>query len=229
MSQEEPITCAGGAINSTLGLQPGDGGANPTSALHSRFHIRPVDHRTAKAHVKQWHYSRLLPKGKNIPFGLYDGAELYAVIVYGIGVNPYQARFLGVNRVLEIKRMCRTEPRRPYPLSRLIAITLRFVRKDHQPECVVAFADPEEGHEGTVYAAAGFQRHGLTNAEWHVVDKDGVKRHRRYAYRYAKRNGCTIAAAREQLGLTRSQTQPKIRWIKRLAAPATAVRQEVAA
>lgn len=195
--------------------QRGDGGSNPTPAL--QFFIRPVDYHTAKPFIEQWHYSGCIPKGKNICYGLYHGDDLYAVIVYGIGVNPYQARFLGVERVLEIKRMCRSEPAREgFPLSRLIALTTRFVRREHDPQCIVAFADPEHGHEGTVYKAAGFERHGLTNAEWHVVDVNGVKRHRRYAYRYARRNGCSIAEARTALGLTRSQTAPKIRWIKRL-------------
>lgn len=194
--------------------QSGGGGSTPTPTLH--FRIDPVDHKTAKAFVEQWHYSKCLPTGKNICYGLFASGVLYAVIVYGIGVNPYQARFLGVRSVLEIKRMCRSEPPLNYPLSRFIAITLRFIRREYNPECIVAFADPEHGHEGTVYKASGFTRHGTTNAEWHVIDKDGNKRHRRYPFRYARRNGCTIADARERLGLKRVQTLPKIRWVKYL-------------
>ena len=209
------ILRADGATIARPTTQSGDGGSTPTSALH--FVIKPITHAIAKPFIERWHYSGCIPTGQNICYGLYHGEELYAAIVYGIGVNPYQARFLGVERVLEIKRMCRSEPpREGFPLSRLIALTTRFVRKVHDPQCIVAFADPEHGHVGTVYKAAGFERHGLTNAEWHVIDKDGVKRHRRYAYRHAKRNGCTIAESRVALGLTRSQTAPKIRWIKRL-------------
>lgn len=195
--------------------QSGDGGSIPTSAL--QFHVSLTDYKIAKSFIERWHYSACVPKGKNIFYALHRDAELYAIILYGIGVNPYQARFLKVDRVLEIKRMCRSEPRLDgFPLSRLIAISLKMLRKTHDPQCVVAFADPEQGHEGTVYKAAGFTRHGETNAEWHVVDAGGVKRHRRYAYRYAKRNGVTIAQAREALGLTRSRTLPKIRWVKYL-------------
>lgn len=200
--------------------QPGNGGSNPTSAL--QFLIHPVSYAIAKPFIERWHYSRCIPKGKNICYGLYAAAELYAVIVYGIGVNPYQARFLKVDRVLEIKRMCRSEPPLPgFPLSRLIALTTRFICRDHPPapQCIVAFADPEHGHEGTVYKATGFTRHGETNPEWHVVGTDGVKRHRRYAYRYSRRKGCSIAEARMALGLTRVQTLPKIRWVKYLDTP----------
>lgn len=211
----QPLSCASSVNAARSADQPGSGGSAPT--LAHQFVIKPIDHKTARPFVEQWHYSKCLPTGKNICYGLFEGeTDLHAVIVYGIGVNPYQARFLGVERVLEIKRMCRSEPPRGYQLSRFIAITLRFIRREHDPQCIVAFADPEQGHEGTVYKASGFERHGMTNAEWHVIDKNGVKRHRRYAYRYAKRNGCTIAQARDMLGLTRIQTLPKIRWIKRL-------------
>lgn len=139
------------------------------------------------------------------------------MIVYGIGVNPYQAKFLGVGRVLEIKRMCRREPRlSQFPLSRFIAITSKMVFKEYPYECLVAFADPEQGHEGTVYKASGFTLHGMTNPEWHLQDGNGVKRHRRFAFRHSRRNNITIAESREILGVKRFQSLPKYRWVRYL-------------
>ena len=140
--------------------------------------------------------------------------------MYGIGVNPYQARFLGVERVLEIKRMCRSEPPLPYPLSRFIALTARMVAKEYPYDCLVAFADPEQGHEGTVYRASGFTLNGMTAPEWHLVGADGVQRHRRFAFRHARRNGCSLAESRTALGMTRVQTKPKYRWVRMARGPA---------
>ena len=130
-------------------------------------------------------------------------------------MNPYQAQSLGVGSVLEIKRMCRCEPPQDYPLSRFIAITAKMVKRQMDYECLIAFADPAQGHEGTVYKAAGFVLDGVTNKEMHVVGVDGVPRHRRYAYRYARRNNITIQQARDRLGLSRIVTEPKYRWIRR--------------
>jgi hypothetical protein len=156
-----------------------------------------------------------MPTGKNICYGLYADANLYAVIVYGIGVNPYQAAFLGVKTVLEIKRMCRREPPLyEYPLSRFISISSKMVAKEYPYDCLVAFADPEYGHEGIVYKASGFTLHGKTNAEWHLENEDGERRHRRFAFRYARRAGKTIAESRAELGLRRVKTAPKYRWIR---------------
>lgn len=194
--------------------QSGIGGSIPTSPL--QFNIAPLAHRTAKAFVETWHYSHRMPTGKNIPLGVSDKDGLYAVIVYGIGVNPYQARFLGVSSVLEIKRMCRREPKESYELSRFIRLTAKMVRKEFPFDAIVAFADPEQGHEGTVYRAAGFTHEGFSNPEWHLLGADGVQRHRRYAFRYAKRKGISIAAAREELGMVRVKTAPKHRWVLRV-------------
>ena len=193
-------------------FQVEDGGSIPTSTL--QFLIRPIDNKTAEKWVIKWHYSHRIPTGKNICYGLYASGNLYAVIVYGIGVNPYQAKFLGVNRVLEIKRMCRAEPALNYPLSRFIAISSKMVAKEYPFDCLIAFADPEQGHEGTVYKASGFSLHGMTNAEWHLEDENGEKRHRRFAFRHARRNGITIAESRNELNLKRIQTAPKYRWIR---------------
>lgn len=193
-------------------FQVEDGGSTPTSAL--QFLIRPIAHETAEKWVVKWHYSHRIPTGKNVCYGLYADGNLYAVIVYGIGVNPYQAKFLGVQRVLEIKRMCRAEPALKYHLSRFIAISSKMAAKEYPYDCLIAFADPEQGHEGTVYKASGFKLHGMTNAEWHLEDENGEKRHRRFAFRHARRNGKTVAESRAELNLKRVQTAPKYRWIR---------------
>lgn len=191
-----------------------DCGVIPTSPHH--FNITNLCHKQAKSFVEKWHYSKRIPTGKNISFGLWRDNELYAVIVYGIGVNPYQAKFLNVESVIEIKRMCRSEPKMNYELSRFVRLSLKMVKKLMEFQAVVAFADPEQGHEGTVYKAAGFVHEGYTNPEWHLIGEDGEKRHRRYAFRMAKRNGITVAEARIKLGMKRVKTKPKHRWVLRL-------------
>lgn len=206
--------CADSSTVECPAVQPGDGGSTPTSALHL-WKIAAVEHRVAKQWVEKWHYSHRIPTGKNYLFGLFTPAnELYAVAVYGTGVNPYQARFLKCQNVVELKRLARAEPRLDYPMSRFVAITTKLLRKQIAFDCLVSFSDPEEGHEGTLYKACGFSFYGLTNPEWHLIDRAGLKRHRRFAYRFAKRNGISLPEAREQLGLTRVKTQPKKRWVK---------------
>ena len=189
-----------------------DGSSNLTPPLH----INKLEHVPAKEFIEKWHYSGRMPTGKNVNYGLWVDGELYAVIVYGVGVNPYQDKFLGCKKSLEIKRMCRSEPKKDYYLSRFISLTIKFIKKIMYFDCVVAFADPEFNHEGTVYKAAGFEYMGETNPEFHLIDDAGNKRHRRYAYRYARRNNITIDQARKDLGLSRIKTKPKYRWVRQI-------------
>lgn len=197
-----------------LALQLGSGGSNPTPSL--QYIIEPIGHDAAKLFIERWHYSGKMPTGKNINYGLRRNGSLYAVIVYGIGVNPFQASFLGVKHVVEIKRLVRREPKESYSLSRFINLTTRMLTRMNKIDAIVAFADPQYGHEGTVYKAAGFSYAGKTLPEWHTMDKDNIIRHRRYAYRAAKRWNIKLSEAREKLGLTRIKTQPKHRWVRHL-------------
>ena len=178
------------------------------------FRIERVDHATAKEWVEKWHYSGRIPTGKNYLFGLFDGCELYAVAVYGTGVNPYQAKFLEVDSVVELKRLARSDPKRDYPMTKFISKTVKMLKQEVKFQCLVSFSDPDAGHEGTLYKAAGFKFAGLTNAEWHLIDKDGNKRHRRYAFRYARRKNISVADARDELGVARIKTSPKRRWVR---------------
>ena len=192
-----------------------NGGSIPTSPL--QFFVCPIGHLRCSEFVETWHYSRRMPTGKNINFGAFIDEILYAVIVLGIGVNPYQAKFLGVENTMEIKRLCRIEPKSDkYPLSKLISVAIKMARKAYKFDAVVAFADPEQSHHGGIYKASGFEFKGTTNAEWHTVDRGGNKRHRRYAFRYARRVNITVEEARNALGLKRIKTEPKNRWVRYL-------------
>lgn len=208
----ESSICAGSSTVELPLFQGDDGGSSPTSAL--QFTIRKINLPTATKFVERWHYSQQIPGGQVVCFGLFADGSLYATIVYGMGCNRFQASFLGVKTFMEIKRMCRREPKMNYELSRFIAITTKFLRREYAFECLLAFADPEHGHEGHVYKAAGFVLHGKTQAEWHLEDTNGRRVHRRLAHRWAKNAGVEQEEIRQKHGLTRVRTLPKYRWVK---------------
>ena len=185
--------------------------------------IRTIELSVARPFIEMWHYSNKVPTGKNIFFGWYINEELYAVANYGIGVNNYQSSFLARvtsenvenNNLLELKRLCRAEPARQMYLTQFLSKCHKRLKKLGY-KYIISFSDPECGHNGGIYRAANFSHIGKTNAEWHVIDEDGTKHHRRYPYRYAQRNNCTIDEARKELGLKRIKTLPKDRWFLRI-------------
>ena len=185
--------------------------------------MRIISLKEAKPFIEQWHYSKRCPTGKNIFFGAYLGDTLYAVADYGIGVNPVQAAYLArvtglsvrKSNLMELKRLCRIEPPMSLPLTRFLRICHLLLRRQGV-KFVVSFSDPAYGHNGRIYKAANFKHLGKSNAEWHVVEKNGVLRHRVYAYRYARRKGIPLVQARHELGLERVKTVQKDRWFRAL-------------
>lgn len=191
---------------------------------------------TAGPLIERWHYSHRVPTGENIfyvwwidaggrlPSDLF-GQSIYAAACYGIGVNPFQAAFLEreygyrvytPTALVELKRLARVEPKLDgLPLTRFLAQCHRLLKRRGY-RLVVSFSDPAHGHNGGIYRAANFKHCGQTAEEWHVADESGDVRHRRYAYRYARRNGVSIAEARSELNLTRVLTPAKDRWVLQL-------------
>jgi len=188
--------------------------------------FRQIEREIAVPFIEQWHYSHCVPTGKNVFFGWYTDDSLYAVADYGIGVNCYQAQYLATrtghdvtpSNLLELKRLCRVEPKQEnMPLTRFLKICHKRLKNDGI-QFIIAFSDPERGHNGGIYKAANFTYLGKTNAERHVVDKDGQQVHRRRVLRYMERHTINPASARRQLGLTMQKTLPKDRWFLALNA-----------
>jgi hypothetical protein len=178
------------------------------------------DYPTAKRMVEAHHYSGCMPRGRNICYEWVGPDGVYACAVYGNGINPYQASFLArvtglpvtKGNYVELKRLVRCEPRiEGVQLTQFLAMCHADLAQDGWLY-VVSFSDPEQGHAGTIYKAANFFDLGQTQAEWHVVDADGKRRHRRVAYRHSRLHGITIAEARAALGFTRERTMPRDRW-----------------
>ena len=180
-------------------------------------HICKLTYQEANSFVKRWHYTGCMPHGLNVCYGLFLDGALYAVIVYGNGGNPYLAKFIGKNSVMELTRMCRVEPAQKYYLSRFIRQTMKMLSQELDFEAIVAYADPDQGHSGGVYKATGFVMHGKTQPEYHVIDASGKKRHRKFIHNAAKRFGVSADKARTILGATQIKTIPKIRWVLEVA------------
>lgn len=133
------------------------------------------------------------------------------------------------SNLFELKRLCRSDPQNPTcPLTKFLSRCHKRLKQRHGIRFIASFSDPEHNQfllqkddvpytSGGIYKAANFQYLGKTNEEWHVVDEQGIRRHRKYPYRYMERqhargNPITLDDARKQLGLTRVRTAAKDRW-----------------
>lgn len=140
-----------------------------------KYEIRRIDYKTAMDAVVENHYlHRKAPC--SVAFGLFEGEELKGVVCYGTPSSaPLRKGIAGPHNacnVVELTRLwvCDSVPKNGE--SYLIGNTIKHAGK----EIVVAFAEIQQGHVGTVYQATNWLYTGLSakRTDWTV---EGVYLH----------------------------------------------------
>lgn len=132
----------------------------------TEFRMAWVDVDAARYACEHWHYSRSLPGAKLVKIGAWEDGAFIGVVIYSCGATPKIGDPFGMDqtRVCELTRIAMRA--HATPVSRMIAISLRMLRK-HSPDMrvVVSFADMEQDHHGGVYQAAGWTYLGQTGEQ----------------------------------------------------------------
>ncbi len=147
--------------------------------------------------AKNWHYSKCLPVGKLVKYGVWENEKFIGVVIYSRGASPNLGTALELDQteVCELTRVALDK--HEAPVSQIVAITLTQLKKDNPAlRAVVSFADPKEGHVGGIYKAGNWLFTGLSNS---VVEYfiEGRWMHTRNAYHHPHR---PTAAKRESPG-----------------------------
>lgn len=169
--------------------------------------------------AKNWHYSKCLPAGKLVKYGVWENEKFIGVVIYSRGASPYLGSALELDQteVCELTRVALDK--HEAPVSQIVAITLSQLKKDNPAlRAVVSFADPKEGHVGGIYKAGNWLYTGNSNpvTEYFI---DGRWQHTRNAYHNPKR---PTAAKRESPGKFRyiyPLDKPMRRKVSMLALP----------
>jgi hypothetical protein len=125
--------------------------------------VAPCNHAAALFAVTRWHYSRTLPVGKLVKYGVWESGKFVGVVLFAWGANkdlgtPYG---LTLTECCELVRVALAKHRTP--VSRIVAIALRLLKKANPGlRLVVSFADPVEQHYGGIYQAGNWLYTGTT-------------------------------------------------------------------
>ena len=91
-----------------------------------------------------------------------------------------------------------------------------YSNKNQDISMLVSFADTTQGHFGTIYKASGWLEDGMTGSNYHYVDREGFKIHKKTVYDRAKAIGITESAFVAESGYNKVFEFPKVRFIKNL-------------
>ena len=149
-------------------------------------------HEAAKYAVEKWHYSRKIPKSKLAKIGVWEDGLFVGCVIFGIGATPEIAKPFGLTQqqVCELVRVALTK--HDATASRIVAISLRMLRKSMPGlRVVVSFADTEQGHHGGIYQAGGWVFVG--SKEYHAYRVKGEVLHPRVCHHRFGIGGQSVA------------------------------------
>lgn len=159
-----------GDVQAAYPLNQGErGGSIPTPALH--FHMGRYDDATHL--VMKHHYSRRWPSNVQFVGTLHQGGGLFgtcgeaaAACVFCVPATRWS------ENVLELSRLVRADQR--VPLSRIIKLTVVYIKRSGMHDLLVSFADWTQRHHGGVYQSASWNYAGQRDSAMDGLIIDGT-------------------------------------------------------
>lgn len=142
--------------------------------------VAPVSHQAVAFACKHWHYSHSIPVAPRVEIGVWEGGTFAGVVVFSRGANRNVGRTYGVpiGQFAELTRIAMREHHAP--VSAVISRAVKYLKRTN-PELrlLISYADPEQGHHGGVYQAAGWTYVGTGAPTQMWVDSSGRRWHNR--------------------------------------------------
>jgi hypothetical protein len=170
------------------------------------------------AFVKEHHYSHTHPGGVDYSFRLDYNSELAGACLFGHMAGNPKASVLCENypdplMYRELMRLVLLDEVPKNSETRFIGWCLRWLRKNTQLIAAISFADPKQGHSGTIYKAGNWVYTGYQKQDRPRLVIDGFGEvHPRMCY---NRWGTSSVNGLRELGLTVtiSPREPKHRFV----------------
>jgi hypothetical protein len=171
---------AGSVMVSTTSIHEERAGSIPSPALQSIV-VRPIPQLAAKKIIVQNHYLHSFPGCTKLCFGTFVNNRLLGAITFGAGpCNAFRlVDGVSLDDCLTLTRLWLSQELPKNSESRIISISIRYLKKYTKLKFLVSYADPSQGHFGTIYQATGWLYTGLSEATPKFDVGDGVARHSR--------------------------------------------------
>ena len=169
-----------GVVESTVCNRQIGAGSNPSAALHA-IRVIPVAIRIAKQIIVRHHYLHTLPGGTCLAFGILIQRSLAGALTLGVGSTNAHRLVEGASpeNCLSLTRLWMSDDLPPNSESRVLGIVIRGLRRHTNIKFLVTYADPSQGHVGTIYQATNWVYTGVSSAMSRYDVGDGKPRHSR--------------------------------------------------
>lgn len=173
------------------------------------IHRQSAKHPLIKKFITKYHYLKTVSRGNSHVFCLGVGNKLVGVAMYGEPVGAKCKAKYG--NVIELKRLALSPRCQKNTASWFMAKCHKMLPKGVS---VLSYADPSQGHEGTIYKAANFKYLGVQKYPTQYIKVVGVDKlyPSRVMYQVIKGKPTktnVMLKKKQQEGLTKTVYAPK--------------------
>lgn len=138
-------------------------------------------HEAASYAVQHWHYSKVMPAGRNVFVGVWEAGSFIGAVVFGMGSgNSTNGNCYGLARSHQMAELTRVAlTKHTTAVTRIISIAIRLVTKQSPGiRLLISMADPVQGHHGGIYQGGGWIFTGQTKPDVKYFSKGQWVHHR---------------------------------------------------
>lgn len=138
------------------------------------------EHKAANYAVTHWHYSRSMPTPPVLKIGAWENNNFIGVVLFSRGANnnlgkPYS---LSPTEICELTRVALSK--HISAVTEIVSKSIKFlISQSPGIRLIVSFADPNQGHIGTIYQAGNWIYSGIANSTPKYKTRDGRILHQR--------------------------------------------------
>lgn len=185
----------------------------------SSMDVRKVSVKFAREFISTYHYTKTMPDSTKFVFAGFYSDRLAGVIVYGMGSskNQYTALFPDIEngKYLELTRLWSPDDMPKNTESKLISESFKLLPKEI--EVLMSFANPSQGHVGTIYQATNWHYCGMSSGGKQLITDDGIKKHSRllgiYRMRHPEYENITNGELMDMYGYSYVESAGKHRYV----------------
>ena len=119
--------------------------------------VAPCTRRAAEYAVMNWHYSKKMPTGRTVYFGVWEKESFIGVVVFGVGVTSrIGMRFdLRLGECIELVRIALKT--HFVTVTKIIKESIKLLRKQSpKVQLIISYADSNQKHLGKIYQASNW-------------------------------------------------------------------------
>ena len=143
--------------------------------------VLPIPFEMAREIIVRHHYLHAWPGATELAFGVFAANQLLGSLILGAGSpNGYRiVRDAGRDDCLTLSRLWLSDELPRNSESKAIGEVVRALRQSTTVKFLISYADPSQGHVGTIYQATNWLYTGLSALTPMYDLGDGVSRHPR--------------------------------------------------